>query len=95
MNPAEKKALLSSVQELIPHQEDEATIESYTRHYFWKWYMQQLAQNKTIELEAFFNTIPESCRKTHAERKKEFLLKHKELLALVADQVEELTTKKK
>lgn len=83
-----KEALFDAVREALQAHSESETIESYVRHFFWRWYDRQKRHGGDISPLAFYEKIPLECRATLAERMPEFAIAHKQLLKILGEETE-------
>lgn len=86
----DKQRLLDAIaetirEEILPHLAAEGTIESYTKHYFVKWYNTQIAKGNNITLESFLEKIPDELKITKRDNAGNATKKYAKLLNAIMD----------
>lgn len=80
MDNDQKKAMIEEIAKLVKTHDDQASIEAYTRHYFWRYYEKQRKKGLVWSLDEFWDQIPDNCRVLASKRHIEYEKRHHDLI---------------
>lgn len=76
--------MIDEIAKLVKTHDDQASIEAYTRHYFWQYYEKQRKKGLVWSLDEFWTQIPDQCRVLTTQRQAEYEKRHHDLIEFLS-----------